>query len=436
MKNVCVIGAGASGITASKILHERGVAFDCYEMGSGIGGVWRYNNDNGRSAAYRSLHINTSKQRMNYSDFPFPEDYPTYPHHSQILAYFENYVDHFGFRDKIQFNTCVQQVTPLDTGGYHVTLASGETHHYTDVIICNGHHWNPRLPQPPFAGDFAGEEIHSNDYKVPEPYMDKRVLVVGIGNSGVDIAVDISRVADQVFLATRSGAYVVPKYLLGHPTDQWVTPLTSMLPTWLQSSLLNFLRFITVGSQESYGIPTPQTPMSAQHPTISSDLLHYVGHGKIKIKPNIQHKDGEQVVFDDGSREAIDSIIYATGYKISFPFLDDAIINPDNNDVSLYHLTVHPECKGLYFIGLCQPLGAIMPIAERQAIWIADLIEEKATLPPQQEMRREIANRKAKMQNRYDKRPRHTIQVDFFPFMDDLQREIDAGKKRAVQPIS
>lgn len=431
MKKVCVIGAGASGITAAKVLHDRGIAFDCYEMSSGLGGVWRYNNDNGRSAAYRSLHINTSKQRMNYSDFPFPDDYPTYPHHSQILQYFEDYVDHFGFRDKITFNTCVEQVTARDDGSFDVRLQSGEVQTYQAVIVANGHHWYPHMPDPAFEGVFNGEELHSNDYRVPEPYIDKNVLIVGIGNSGVDIAVDISRVAKNTYLATRSGAYVIPKYLLGRPTDQWTTPASSMLPAWLQAKLLNVLRFITIGTQKSYGIPTPKSPMYAQHPTISSDLLHYVGHGKVKIKPNMQRKDGDSVIFEDGSRAEVDSIIYATGYKIRFPFLAEDVINPENNDVSLYQLVVHPEQHGLYFVGLCQPLGAVMPISERQSIWIADLIENKATLPVKTEMLQEIRQRKAAIYKRYDKRPRHTIQVDYWAYMGDLQHEINQGKQRA-----
>lgn len=430
MEKVCVIGAGASGIAAAKVLHERNVPFDVYEMSSGIGGVWRYKNDNGLSAAYRSLHINTSKQRMNYSDFPFPDDYPTYPHHSEILAYFENYVDHFGFRDKIKFQTCVQHIEPLENGGYNVTLQSGETISYSNVIVCNGHHWDMRMPEPPFAGEFDGEEIHSNDYKVPEPYIDKSVLVVGIGNSGIDIAVDVSRVAKNTYLSTRSGAHILPKYLLGRPLDHWTTPLTTSLPPWLQSILLNILRLLTIGRQQAYGVPTPDRPMFAQHPSVSSDLLHYVGHGKVKIKPDIDYKDIHDVVFKDGSRLAVDSIIYATGYNISFPFLDDVVMNPENNEISLFQLTVHPDYKGLYFVGLCQPLGAIMPISERQSIWIADLIEGKSALPLKADMMQEIEERREAIYKRYDNRPRHTIQVDFFPFMSDLQREMNRGKKR------
>jgi dimethylaniline monooxygenase (N-oxide forming) len=430
MEKVAIIGAGASGITATKILHERGIPFDCFEMGSGIGGVWRYQNDTGLSAAYRSLHINTSKQRMNYSDFPFPDDFPVYPHHSQILQYFEAYVDHFGFREKITFNTCVQRIQPCDDGGYDVTLHTGETRHYSAVMVCNGHHWDARWPEPAFEGDFTGKEMHSHDYREPEVFMGQNVVVLGIGNSGVDIAVDISRTAKNVYLATRSGAHITPKYMLGRPSDQWVSEASSYLPLWLQNILINLLRFITIGSQKAYGVPTPNRSMLAQHPTVSSDLLHYVGHGKIKMKPNIAHKDGDGIVFVDGSRVEVDTLIYCTGYKISFPFLADSIINPKNNEVPLYQLTVHPDHKGLYFIGLIQPLGAIMPIAERQSLWVADLIEGKAALPVKAAMQAEIQRRREKIAKRYDDRLRHTIQVDYWVYMREIAKEIKEGQKR------
>lgn len=429
MQKVAIIGAGASGITAAKTLHERGIPFDCFEMGSAIGGVWRYNNETGLSAAYRSLHINTSKQRMNYSDFPFPEDFPDYPHHSQILQYFENYVDHFGFREKISFNACVQHIEPLASGEYELTV-NGEKRHYKAVLVCNGHHWDARWPEPAFEGFFNGREMHSREYKEPEPFMGQNVVVLGIGNSGVDIAVDISRTAKNVYLATRSGAHITPKYLLGRPSDQWVSEASSYLPLWLQNFLINLLRFITIGRQKAYGVPTPKRPISAQHPTVSSDLLHYVGHGKIKIKPNIARKDGDGIIFEDGSRVEADSLIYCTGYKISFPFLDDSIVNTKDNQVRLYNLMVHPDYEGLYFIGLIQPLGAIMPIAERQAIWAADLLEGKAKLPDKAAMEDEIEKRRVKMAKRYDDRVRHTIQVDYWSYMRDLAREIKQGKQR------
>jgi dimethylaniline monooxygenase (N-oxide forming) len=428
MEKVCIIGAGASGIVAAKVLHQRGIPYDCFEIGSYVGGMWRYDNDNGHSPAYKSLHINSSKQRSAFADFPFPADYPDYPHHTQMTTYFENYVDHFGFRDTITFNTCVQHVEPLAAGGYDVTLQTGETRHYRAVIVCNGHHWNPRLPEPPFPGTFTGKTIHSSAYDDPYEFRNENVVVVGIGNSGVDIACDLANAAANVYLSTRTGAHILPKYILGMPTDWLVNPLLTRFPLFVQRALMQLTVMIGRGSQARYGVPTPDSPILHQHPTVSADILHYVGHGKVAIKPNITELQGDSVLFADGSRVPVDTLIYATGYKITFPFLDDAIMNPENNDVSLYNLVVHPEYNGLYFIGLAQPLGSIMPIAEQQALWIGNLLDGKCSLPDKQAMLAEIEQRKNKMAQRYPKRPRHTIQVDFFPYMRDLRRAMNYRK--------
>jgi dimethylaniline monooxygenase (N-oxide forming) len=429
MDKVCIIGAGASGMVAAKTLRERGIPYDCFEKGSYVGGIWRYDNDNGHTPAYQALHINSSKQRSAFADFPFPDDYPDYPHHTQIGAYLENYVDHFGLRPSITFNTYVQQVEPLADGGYAVRLENGATRHYRAVIVCNGHHWNPRLPEPPFRGTFTGKTLHSSEYDDPYAFRKQHVLVVGIGNSGVDIACDLANAAAKVYLATRSGAHIIPKYILGKPTDWLVNPILTRLPFFVQRVLMQVTVFIGRGAQAGYGIPTPSTPILHQHPTVSSDILHYVGHGKVTIKPNLAELQGDHVLFEDGSRVAVDTIIYATGYKITFPFLDAALMNPENNEIALYRLVVHPEYHNLYFIGLAQPLGAIMPIAEQQAIWIANLLEGKSCLPAKEAMYAEIQQRKTQLAKRYPQRPRHTIQVDFYPYLRELRRAINEGKK-------
>src|SRR5689334_17955933 len=194
---VCVIGAGSSGITACQVLQSRGVDFDCFEVGSQIGGNWRYDNDNEMSSAYESLHINTSRQLMEYAVYPMPEDLPDYPNHRQIAEYFDAFVDHFGLRELITFRTEVVKVTP-GAEGYDVTfrgVAAGstpETRHYEHVIVANGHHWNPRWPEPAFPGaeSFPGEQMHAHYYRTPDPLVGKRVLVLGIGNSACDIAVE------------------------------------------------------------------------------------------------------------------------------------------------------------------------------------------------------------------------------------------------------
>jgi dimethylaniline monooxygenase (N-oxide forming) len=422
---VCIIGAGSSGIAACQVLHARGIEFDCFEKGSGIGGNWRYDNDNGMSSAYRSLFINTSREMMEYASFPMPRDYPDYPHHTQIARYFDDYVDHFGFRELIRFRTEVVAVEPVE-GGWRVSLDDGSTHEYAAVLVANGHHWDPKEPEPPFPGQdtFTGETLHSHWYREPdERFVDKGVLVLGIGNSATDIAVETSRHSRMTYLAMRRGAHVLPKYIAGTPTDQlgpaWMSRLPFAVTRWLFMRELKHVQ----GPMENYGLPTPDHKLGEAHPTISADLLPRIGHGRIAVKPNIERVDGPTVTFVDGTSAEIDTIVWCTGYRITFPFLERALLDAEENHVPLYRRVVHPDRPGLYFIGLVQPLGAIMPIAERQSEWVADLLEGTAALPDRERMRREIEREERAMRKRYVASTRHTIQVDFHPYMRSIQRE-------------
>jgi hypothetical protein len=419
----CVIGAGSSGIATCQVLHARGLDFDCFEKGSAVGGNWRYMNDNGMSSAYRSLHINTSRGLMAYATYPMPDDYPDYPNHAQIAAYFDSYVDHFGFRDKIRFGTEVKAVEPAGDGGWDVTLDDGTTTRYDAVLVANGHHWDARWPDPPFPGEFNGRQMHAHDYKTPEGMEGRTVLVLGIGNSATDIAVETSRVARMTYLAMRRGAYVIPKYLKGRPTDELGSELTSRLPLALQRYM--YERFIKTaqGEMEAYGLPRPDHKLLEAHPTISSELLARIGHGRITVKPNIERLEGDRVRFTDGSTEQIDVIVYCTGYKITFPFFSEGFISAPGNRIPLYRRVVSPEHPGLYFIGLIQPLGAIMPIAELQSEWVADILEGRVELPSRAVMRDVIRREDERMAKRYVRSPRHTIQVDFYPYMRTLRRE-------------
>ncbi|MBP7999878.1 MAG: NAD(P)-binding domain-containing protein [Chloroflexi bacterium] len=423
---VCIIGAGSSGIVAAKILHEQGIPYDCFEKGSGIGGNWRYLNDNGMSSAYQSLMINTSKQRMAYSDFPMPTDYPDFAHHSQILAYFENYVDHFGLRNTITFRTGVKQVCPAGRGRWEVTLDNGEIRAYRAVIVASGHHWHPRWPD--FPGEFHGLIMHAHDYKVPDPFKDQRVLVVGIGNSGVDLACEMGRNAAKTFLSTRRSAHIIPKYALGRPLDHYTSSAFSRLPLRLQQLLYYYLLYWVRGDQRRYGVPLPPNPILAEHPTVSQDLLHKVKAGLVTMKPNIDRLMGNRVRFTDGSEEQLDAIIYATGYKINFPFLSPEVYQVQANVMNLYLHVVPPELPGLYFLGFIQPLGAIMPLAELQAQWIAGLLKGTLVLPDKDTLWRDIDRTQIAMRKRYITSRRHTIEVDFFPYKERLEREMHRAK--------
>lgn len=418
---VCIIGAGSSGIVAAKVLQEHGIPFDCFERGSGIGGNWRFRNDNGMSASYASLHINTSKTRMAYSDYPMPEDYPDYPHHSQILAYFEDYVDHFGIRPHIRFSTTVQRAEPVEDG-WRITLEDGSSYRYRALVVANGHHWSPKLAT--FPGDFSGRMRHSHDYETSEGLADRRVLVVGIGNSGVDIACESSRVAAKTFLSTRRSAHILPKYAFGRPIDTFTTPSSSHLPLAIQKLAYQAILGLSRGPQHTFGVPQPEHHVLAAHPTISAELLNLVGHGRIHMKPDIERLDGSRVHFVDGSAEEIDEMIVATGYKVSFPFFDEGLIDPRDNEIPLFQQVVHFDLPQLYFIGLIQPLGAIMPLAEVQSQWVAKLLEGSCRLPSRRDMETAYRKHRQAMAKRYVASTRHTLQVDFYPYMHQVQAEM------------
>jgi dimethylaniline monooxygenase (N-oxide forming) len=434
LPRACVIGAGSSGIAAAKALHERGIPFDCIEKSDRVGGNWVFRNSNGMSSAYRHLHINTSRERMEYSDFPMPKSYPDFPHHTHIAAYFDAYVDHFGFHDAIRFRTGVERAVRGTDGVWNVALDSGETRRYDALLVANGHHWDPRWPEPAFPGQstFAGEQMHAHHYVDAQPFKDRRVLVVGIGNSAMDIATEASYVAARTVLSSRRGAYVLPKYLFGRPLDQiGVNRHTGALPWAFRRSILGALYRLGVGRVEDYGLPKPDHKLGSAHPTISADFLNRAVHGEVTWSPNVAAVDGPTVRFEDGTAEDFDVIVWCTGYRVSFPFFDPAVISAPDNDLPLFRRVFHPEIDNVFFLGLLQPLGAIMPLAEAQGRWIAAYLRGEYRLPGPRALRADMERERKRMFKRYVASKRHTMQVDFDNYLYDLGKELRRGAERA-----
>ncbi|RLE13776.1 MAG: NAD(P)/FAD-dependent oxidoreductase [Actinobacteria bacterium] len=419
---VCVIGAGVSGLTTVKQFLDRDVEFDAFEMGSDIGGNWRYDNDSGRSPAYASLHIDTSKGRFAYGDLDMPREWPVYLHHTQVIEYLDNYAETFGLKDHIEFRIRVVSVRPQDNGWEVTTrgLATGKesTKLYRAVIVASGHHWDPIIPAS--DGLFEGETMHAHTYRTPYRFIGKDVVVVGIGNTGADIASELSWHAKSVTISTRSGAHILPRYLFGRPLDSFSTRLTSRLPLNVQRTVYRMLLYMARGSQESYGFPIPDAPILSQHPTVSADVLALVKDGQVHVRGGISRFTSDEVIFVDGKRTRADVVIYATGYRISFPFLDGDVFASDDNKVKLYKQVVPVDMPGLFFIGLIQPVGALPPLAEQQARWVCQLLGG-ASLPSSGEMRAEVITDAFECAERYQDRPRHTIQVDYWPYLDSMR---------------
>jgi cation diffusion facilitator CzcD-associated flavoprotein CzcO len=434
LPSVCIIGAGVSGLTAGKALSDFDVPYTCFEASDDVGGNWYFQNPNGTSSAYRSLHIDISKPSISFRDFPMPDRYPDYPHHTHIFEWLRDYADAFALRDRIRFDTRVERAERGPDGGWAITTDDGETQAFDALLVCNGHHWDPRTPD--FPGSFDGPAIHSHDYIDPKQPLDlhgKRVLVVGIGNSAVDIVSELARktVADTVFLSTRSGAYVVPKYILGKPADQ-IVKTDPRLPIGLQRRMARILPRIFSGRMEDFGLPTPNHRFLEAHPTVSSELLGRLGAGDAVAKGDVAELLGDRVRFADGSVEQVDAIIYATGYQVSFPFFDPEFLSAPGNVLPLYKRMLKPEIDDLAIIGLGQPVPTIFPFAELQSKVAARWLAGDWAPPPPDQMREEIARDEAFHRGHFVDKPRHTMQLEWYSYEHELKtKSIPAGQERA-----
>lgn len=422
---VCIVGAGAAGITTAKALLERGVAFDCFERAPELGGLWT-EGDDGYGVAYRSLHINSSKGQMQFSDFPFPEAYPDFPSRAQVAAYLSAYARRFGVEDHVEFGREVADVKLDADGRWEVSLDGDERRTYDAVLVASGHHTTPYLP-PDAGRDFGGEVLHSDDVRDPSVFEGRHVLVVGFGNSAVDIASMVSATAAQTYLSTRRGAHVVPKYLFGRPFDELPAPRWPRALRWGWYGLVTRL---TVGSLERYGLPAPTHRFGRSAITISSDLLPRIVHGKVQPRPGIFSLSDASVTFTDGRKDQVDTIVYCTGYTYSAPFLERGGFHPGEVDYRLFEQIWDPRFDGLAHVGLVQPLGSFFPVFEVQARLLADWVAGAYTLPDQAGMEAGIDRAERRRGRRYVASQRHVLQVDEPDYSNGLERERRRGSRR------
>lgn len=432
-QRVCVLGAGPSGIAAAKALHDRGIAFDCFERRDRVGGLWAVAGGDVQ-ASYPSLECNTSKRRTEFSDFPMPRRFPAYPHNTQMAAYFDAYVDHFGLRDLITFGTAVEHAAQTADGSWNVRLSTGETRPYRALVVANGHHREPRWPDPPFPGDFRGRQLHSHDYTGPDGFEDSAVVILGMGNSAMDIAVELGGVARAVYLASRRGAHIVPKFAMRRPIDMFNTALP--LPWSVKRALFSLIVRATIGRPEDVGLPRPDHRLGEAHPTVSQLITASVRSGAVIPRPNIASFAGDRVRFGDGSEVEADVVVYCTGYNVSFPFLDVEVINPVDNRVDLFHQVFSPDVANLAFIGLVQPFGALMPVAEAQSTWVADHLAGTYRLPPPAVMIDQIRRERTARERQFVASARHTMEIDLYAYLRGVRRERRRGAvARAVSGV-
>lgn len=439
-QSVCIIGAGPSGLTAAKNLADAG--FDdlvIYEAGHEVGGNWVFDPESDRSSVFETTHIISSKQFSEYADYPLPDHYPDYPSQEQLGDYFVGYAEEFDLYQYVRFHRLVQHCEPVD-GGWDVTIEQVDddgpttTETFDQLVVCNGHHWDPRWPDNP--GEFTGRYIHSHDFKRADPFEDERVLVIGGGNSACDCAVETSRISERTDISWRRGYWVVPKFMFGLPTDllnYYFHEYLGFIPPNLRFRGLEHLLKLWTGPNEWYGLPEPDHHFGETHPLINSELPYFIRHGEVHPRPDIERYDGRTVHFEDGSSATYDSIIACTGFHVSHPFFDDALIDYSEGPVPLYMNMIHREFDNLHFIGLLQPLGCIWPLAELQAKLMARRLRGLWSAPEDLEaaIEEELENPHVEQLDT----PRHTITVDFQIYRDRMLDELPDETERAIRAI-
>lgn len=444
-KKICIIGGGASGITAAKACQEEGHDYIIYEMHTTFGGLWRYRDEdvNGLASVAAATIINSSKEMSAFSDFPPRAEYPNYMHNSRMVEYIEDYAKHVGCLNRMFFEHKVLSVKKAasfdEDGKWDVLVEDMKTKRqfeetFAGVMVCTGHHVTPSWASFPGQERFRGQILHTHSYKKPAEFVGKRVVVVGIGNSGGDVAVELSMVNPKVHLSTRRGAWVVHRVgPHGKPFDtlflrRWLNVLFNTIPYKVVCSTSE--RFINCHFDHSQYRIKPQHRIFEQHITVNDALPNRVLSGTIELKNDIEQITETGVIFkgDGGIETPCDVIIMATGYKVDFPFIDQSLVPVVDNKVDLYkyvfapNLQPHPET--LAFIALAQPIGALFPIAEMHSRWYALVMSGKARLPSQEKMLKDIKKKHDYLASRYYGGPRNTLQVDWINYMDELADQI------------
>ncbi|MEV4759144.1 NAD(P)-binding domain-containing protein [Micromonospora sp. NPDC049559] len=431
---VCVIGAGASGLTAIKNLKEHGFGVDCYERETSVGGAWNWRHD--RSPVYASTHLISSKPLSQYPDFPMPDSWPDYPHHSQLLSYLERYADHFDLHPHIWFGTEVVRVEPAEGERWDVTTRSTggygaeRTSRYAAVVVANGHNWSPKLPGYEGLDDFRGQIMHSSAYKDATQLRGKRVLVVGAGNTGCDIAVEAGQQAAKVWHSSRRGYWYAPKYLLGRPADQVGDQALALgLPLWLRQWLFQRMVRLTVGDLTRFGLPRPDHKPFETHLIVNSQLVYYVGHGAITPVPDIARFRSYSVELTDGSEIEPELVVFATGYLPRFEFLAPELLGTDSSGRPTLYLNTFPRRHPtLAVAGLLQSDSGIFPLTHWQTVMIARWLRLRETAP---ERAREIGARiEADAGRRWNpakvkESTRHWFEVSHLDYLRAVQRTLD-----------
>jgi hypothetical protein len=422
VKRYCIIGAGACGLAVAKTFAERGIPFDCFEAEGDVGGIW---NPDSPHSVYGSTHLNSSKKLSRYPDYKFPDEMPYYVSCAQAEEYLRAYAAEFGLYGRITFNTRVA-LAERGPDGWRITIeGEDEPRTYDGLVVANGHHWQAK--QPDYPGSFDGEMLHSHDVKSKEQLKGKRVMVVGAGNSAVDILSDAANHGEGAVHSMRRSYYFFPKMLLGKPTDAVIDRLSYVpLPRGFMYSLYKLGMRVLVGSHRHYGLEAPDHKLFEAHPTACTTYLDHIVHGRIVTKPGIQRLEGKRVYFIDETSEEIDLLIWATGFSVSFPFMDDSYVLDEEGRSKLFVHTFDREHDDFFVCGLFEPAeGGVWQVADYQARVIAAFIVASEKDKPRADWFRKLkahANPDIGHGIKYQDTPWHKFEIQHLRFRRYLGR--------------
>lgn len=352
-----LIGAGPMGLAMAKVLNELEIPWEGFELHSGVGGLWDI--EGPKSTMYETAHLISSKKMTEFSDFPMADHVAEYPSHADLKDYFRDFSHHFKLTEGFRFNTEVLKTEPLGSEGegWRVTWKTEgkkeQSAVFSGVLIANGTLSEPNIPE--FTGEFAGEFMHSSEYRYPKQFNDKRILIIGAGNSGCDIAVDAIHHGKSCDLSMRRGYYFVPKYIFGKPADTMGGLIK--LPMWAKRKIDGLILSWFVGDPQKYGFPKPDYQLYESHPIVNSLVLFHAGHGDIKVRPDIDRFEANTVYFVDGSSADYDTVVAATGYKLHYPFIDQKLLNWEGDAPNLFMNCMHPDRNDLFVLGMIEASG-------------------------------------------------------------------------------
>ncbi|MFJ2837996.1 flavin-containing monooxygenase [Nocardia sp. NPDC087230] len=373
---VAIVGAGPAGLSAARMLRHYGIDYDHFERHTDLGGIWDL--DNPGTPMYESAHFISSRDVSGFFDFPMPDHFGDYPSRAQILDYTRDFAAEFALHENIAFATEVESVVEDGDGWLLFTADHGPPRRYRGVICASGTNWYPRMPQHP--GVFDGEVRHAVTHRRAGDFAGKRVLVVGLGNSGADIACDAAQAADGAFISVRRGYHIVPKHIFGVPADQF-GEASAAVPRWIERPITTRLLRLMVGDLTRWGLPKPDHKLFESHPLLNSQLLHHLQHADITAKPDLARFDGPDVVFTDGSRERVDLVLYATGYEMRIPYVDADLFAWNGDRPAQYLTAFNRHHRNLFTLGFLETNSSAYTLFDNISNVIAQYLRDQITRP-------------------------------------------------------